>query len=398
MLKLDPSGSDIIYSSYLGSGGEDTATDLKIDGLGHAYVCGCTNWVTGWSPDPPFPTTPGNVVEPRTGGNWSGYVCKVAPDGTALVYSTFVRAVNQEMTAPWTWCIAIALHIDDSDPTNVNAFVTGLVQNADTYGIPLTPWNAFQQTPGGGEDAFVIGLNATATAHVYGSYYGGLGQDIGFDLAAYSDGLALTGRTYSTDLPLVNPYQANNAGDSDAFIARFQPYAISSVSFSTYLGGKGQDQGTAIDTDSTGRGLYCVGLTYSWGQGDSYKPYFPTTLDAHFKYPLGPNGVGQDIFFSRFQSNGLAYSTYLGGAATDEAYGLATDQGGYYIAGLSAQPYEGLGFYAALNVPFPALSGYQTVNYGGDAFSGTGWRPEWPVGVGNMVAETDAFVLKLVSP
>ncbi|MBI4880199.1 MAG: hypothetical protein HY812_11160 [Planctomycetes bacterium] len=287
---------------------------------------------------------------------------KVSPDGTTLVYSTFVRAANHYMSNPGTECIAIALHIDDSDPTNVNAFV--------------------------------IGLNATATAHVYGSCYGGSNQDIGFDLAAHSDGLALTGRTYSTNLTMVNPYQGSNGGDSDAFIARFRPYATPSVSFSTYLGGKGQDQGTAIDTHGTGRGLYCVGLTYSWGQGGSYQPYFPTTPDALVSDPLAPGCAGQDIFFCRFQSNGLVYSTYLGGDATDEAYGLAKDPSGYYIAGMSA----GQDFYANLHTELPGLPGYQTTNRGGYQFTTATWNPEWPVGLGTSDEPFDAFVLKLLSP
>ncbi|MBI4880931.1 MAG: SBBP repeat-containing protein [Planctomycetes bacterium] len=361
VLKLDASGSTISYSSYLGSSCEDTVCDLKVDGLGHAYVCGYTNWVTTWSPDPPFPTGPAAVVEPRTGGNWSGFVSKVAPDGTALVYSTFVRGLDLEMTAPWTWCIAIALHIDDSDPTNVNAFVTGLVENAATHGIPITATNAFQQTPGGGGDAFLIGLNASATSYVYGSYYGGSSDDIGFDLAAYSDGLAVTGRTYSTNLHLVAPYQGSNGGAADAFVARFLPYANPSVSFSTYLGGTGEDFGTAMDADSTGRNLYCTGVTWSTD--------FPTA------WPLFSANQGlQDVFFSRFQSNALVSSTYLGGAAADEAYGLATDQSGYYIAGLSVN-HPTLNFYTVLNAAYP-VTGWQTTHGGGDLCNPSGWQPD----------------------
>ncbi|MBI4880525.1 MAG: SBBP repeat-containing protein [Planctomycetes bacterium] len=396
VLKLDPAGTSIHYSSYLGSGDEDTATDLKVDGLGNAYVCGYTYWVTGWGTSPDFPTTPANVIEPRTGGDSSGFVSKIATDGTYLLYSTFVRGLAQEMRYPFTECIAIALHIDDSDPTNVNAFVTGRVQNAETYGIPLTG-NAFQQTPGGGEDAFVIGLNATATAHVYGSYYGGSNQDIGFDLAAYSEGLALTGRTYSTNLTLVNPWQSANNGNGDAFIARFQPYASPSVSFSTYLGGVGLDQGTAVDTDGTGRNLYCVGLTYWWAPepGQSQPtPHFPTTSDALFTTPLDQDVDGQDIFFCKFQSNNLVYSTYLGGGDTDEAYGLAKDPSGYYIAGMSA----GQDFYSQLSTQVPGLPGYQPTNQGGPSYSPGSWKPEWPVMIGTVAEQTDAFVLKLLSP
>ncbi|MBI4878412.1 MAG: hypothetical protein HY812_01950 [Planctomycetes bacterium] len=389
-LKLDPSGSDIIYSSYLGSGEEDTATDLKIDGLGNAYVCGYTGWDSGSPITPAFPTT-GGVVEPVNGASgWCGFVSKVNPTGTGLVYSTFVRAANPHamMSQPCTECIAIALHIDDSDPSNVNAFVTGRVMASASLGIPISA-NAFQSTPpvDGGEDAFLLGLNPSATYYVYGSYLGGSEQDIGFDLAAYSDGLALTGRTYSSNLPLMNAYQTTNNGNGDAFVARFRPYASPSVSFSTYLGGAGQDQGTAIDADSTGRNLYCVGVTYSWGP----LPYFPTTAGALFSNPLGQ----QDVFFSRFQSYGLAHSTYLGGAAADEAYGLATDQGGYYIAGLSID-HSTQNFYDVLSGAYP-VTGWRTSHSGGAAFSPTGWKPEWPVSA-SMLAETDAFVLKLLSP
>ncbi|MBI4881214.1 MAG: SBBP repeat-containing protein [Planctomycetes bacterium] len=381
-LKLDASGSDILYASYLGGSEEDTATDLKIDGLGNAFVCGYTDSDSG--APLPFPTTL-NVVEPSGGSSsWSGFASKVAADGTSLVYSTFVRAANPIMAAPQTQCIAIALHIDDSNPANVNAFVTGLVQNAEANGIPITT-NAFQSAPGGAEDAFLIGLNATATSYVYGSYYGGTGQDIAFDIAPYSDGLALIGRTYSTNLSTVNPYQPTNGGDCDAFVARFKPYSTPSVTFSTYLGGEGQDVGTAIDTDSTGRNLFCIGVTYPFGTNP-----FPTTGGPLFSGPIG----GYDFFFCIFQTYSLVYSTYLGGTATDEAYGLAVDEGGYYIAGLSA----GQGFFAALRALFPSLTGYQTVNQGGTAYSTTSSIPEWPVSIENMVQYTDAFVLKLVSP
>jgi Beta-propeller repeat len=285
--KLNPSGSALVYSTYLGGSGQDVAYGIAVDSAGSAYVAGSTT-----STD--FPTqTPEQAAN---GGAGDGFVAKLSPNGSALDYSTYLGGSGAD--------VANEIAVDQTG----NAYVTGATAATD---FPThTP---LQAANGGGRDAFVAKLSAAGTSLVYSTYLGGSGDENSAAIAVDGAGSAyITGSTSSSDLPIHSPEQALNGGGQDAFVARLTP-AGTALSDATYLGGSGQDSGNDIALDSSGD-AYIVGSTASTN--------FPT---QNAEQPTLA-GAG-DGFVTKFNPGGTAldYSTYLGGSGQDDGYAIAVD-------------------------------------------------------------------------
>ncbi len=206
--KLSAAGSSLVYSTYLGGnlgGGLDAGYGIAVDASGNAYVTGQSNSTN-------FPTTPG-AYRPTFFSGAEAFVTKLTPDGSGLVYSTYLGGASFDA--------GNAIAIDSFG----NAYVTGTTRSLD---FPTTA-GAFQRTFGGGGfpggDAFVTKLNDTGSALVYSSYLGGsmsenLGDFTG-SIAVDSAGNAyVTGSTASVDFPTARPLQAANAGGVDAFVTK----------------------------------------------------------------------------------------------------------------------------------------------------------------------------------
>src|SRR4029453_2247893 len=117
------------------------------------------------------------------------------------------------------------------------------------------------QTAPGNTDAFVTKLSPAGNSLVYSTYLGGSGFDSGHGIAVDGSGSAyITGETRSTDFPTENPFQMDQPGD-DAFVTRLSPSG-SSLEYSTYLGGNGDDVGNSIAVDGSGS-AYVTGETSS---------------------------------------------------------------------------------------------------------------------------------------
>src|SRR5579871_3511795 len=107
--KINPAGSAFVYSTYLGGQGYDTGRAIAVDASGNAYITGSANVGAGPGPSNPFPTTPG-VIYP-TSGLFSGFLTKMDPSGTALVYSTYLQQSSGQYAA---YGNAISLNPDGS--------------------------------------------------------------------------------------------------------------------------------------------------------------------------------------------------------------------------------------------------------------------------------------------
>ena len=159
----------------------------------------------------------------------------------------------------------------------------------------------------------------------YGTYFGGAGDEGANSLAVDSTGNTyITGRTTSTNLPTspAAPFQSGLRGPGDAFIAKFNA-AGTALIYRTYLGGSGDEEGTAIAVDASGN-AYIAGLTSSTNfpsAGGGVAQYYGGAHDG-FVTVLNPAG------------NALVYSGYLGGAGDDIGNALALDSSAnIYVAG-----------------------------------------------------------------
>lgn len=234
--KINPAGSALVYSTYLtGTGGAD-AFAIAVDKSGNAYVAG--------EAGPDFPTK-SPIQANFAGGDSDGFITKINATGSALVYSTYLGGTLSDVVA------GIAL-----DSVN-NAYVTGITDSSD---FPTK--NSLQASNHGFDNAFVTKINATGSALVYSTYLGGSVEDFGISIAVDSGKNAyVTGNTSSTDFPNVHPIQSANAGNSDAFISKINS-AGSALIYSTYYGGPENDYGNSIAVDAN-RNAYVAGVLYT---------------------------------------------------------------------------------------------------------------------------------------
>ncbi len=303
--KINPTGAALVYSTYLGGTGSELGTAIAVDAAGTAYVTGYTN-----STDFNLTSSP---LQAANGGNLDLFVAKIrltsAQTTPTLVYSTYLGGADDDQGA--------GVAADSSG----NAYLTG-----STYSLnfPVTT-NALQPTRKGDSDAFATKINSAGSALTYSTYIGGSGPDSARGLAIDATGNCyIAGETYSTDFPIKNAPQAENRGASDAFVVKINPTGGASL-FATYLGGGGLDTGYAISVDSSG-GMYVAGATDS--------------RDFNVNNAMqGDNLGGTDAFVTKISADGsdLTYSTYLGGSGNDSGLSVAVDSSGAaYLTGATA--------------------------------------------------------------
>jgi Beta-propeller repeat len=317
--KLNPSGSGLVYSTYIGGSGFDIGSGIAVDSAGNAYVIGQTTSTN-------FPTV--NSLQPANGGGSDAFVAKLNASGSALVYSTYLGGSEFDE--------GLGIAVDGLG----NTYVAGLTRSTN---FPTA--NPLQPASGGGYDAFVSKINPTGSAFIYSTYLGGNSDEGGYGIAVHSGSAYVTGYTISTNFPTANPLQPANGGGADAFVAKFSPTG-SALVYSTYLGGSNGDSGFGIAVDVTGS-AYVTGNTTSTN--------FPT-MNPLQRTRRG----GSDAFVTKINSTGsaLVYSTHLGGSADDYGYGIAADVGGSaYVTGMT------------LSTDFRSVRPLQAVSGGnGDAF------------------------------
>ncbi|MEJ7764175.1 MAG: SBBP repeat-containing protein [Acidimicrobiales bacterium] len=307
--KLGPEGSGFVYATYLGGSGPDVGYGIAVDKAGAAYVTGQTKSADFPTKDPfvePAPLMPGGA---------DAFMTKLDPSG-AVAYST--RLGISQLGA------GRAVAVDGSG----KAYVTGTLFSGFPAKNPQTSYpekNPLQPATGGYMDAFVTKLDPAVKGEaslVYSTLLGGPGTDAGSGIAVDSAGSAYVTGTAGAAFPTNAPAQAKAGGGTDAFVTKLSPDGSSYV-YSTLLGGSGDDLGTAIALDSSGRAHVA---------GNTTSANFPT------KNPFEKRKKGiTDGFLAALDQKGsaLTYATYLGGADTD-AGGLAVDPSGKaHVAGVT---------------------------------------------------------------
>jgi len=345
-LIIDPA---LVYSTYLGGSGGDSASAIAVDTDGNAYIAGATS-----STD--FPT-----VNPLQATNRStasvthptnAFVAKLNATGTALIYSTYLGGSGIDA--------AYGISVDSSG----NAYIAGSTTSTD---FPVAaPFQATNHAVGPANfaaNAFVTKLNAAGNGLVYSTYLGGSGPgsssataDSARAIAVDSAGNAyVVGQTASPDFPTVNPFQATYKGGSavgsNAFVTKFNS-AGSALVYSTYLGGSFSDAAASVAVDSAGS-AYVAGAT---GSTDfpTVAPFQATNNAQGVGFPANELGHFFTAFLTKLNAAGsaLTYSTYLGGSGVDGAAGVAVDSGGEaYVTGATTSP------------DFPTVNPFQSKNF-----------------------------------
>jgi uncharacterized delta-60 repeat protein len=275
-LVIDPS---LTWNTFLGGSGNDSGWAMSVDANGNVYVTGYS--AAAW----------GSPIRAYTAG-WDCYVAKIAADGT-LLWNTFLGGSGN-------YEYGQALAVDSSG----SVYVAGGGDAA---------WGSPVQAYAGGWDCFVAKLTSDG-ALVWNTFLGASlnegGRALAVDLAG---NVYVSGYSEETWGSPRRPY----TGKDDAFVAKLNPNG--SLAWNTFLGGNGNDSGWGMTVDSSGN-VYVSGES-----GDAWG------------LPIRPYAANDDAFVAKIDPNGtLVWHTFLGGADSDYAFGIAMDASGFlYVAGQS---------------------------------------------------------------
>ena len=278
LAKFDSCGA-LIWSTYFGGIGYESAEKMEITHDGNIVFCGYTTSVT-------TPTTVGCFQQNNNGG-YDCYLTKITPNGL-IVWSTFFGKSGGDF--------AFDLKIDAVD----NIIIGGTSTSTNLYTTPFS----FQPNHKGNTDAFIARFSKNGLLK-WCTYYGGAGsEDIHALAVDLNCNIIGVGESFSNNLNTSSTaFQAINEGASDTYIIKLD--STCTRVFSTYLGGSGSDDAL---------GLVCDSLNNIYVAGHTNSNDFDTTA---FTYQTTHNG-GIDCYLTKWSPTGtLVKSTLFGGALND---------------------------------------------------------------------------------
>jgi Beta-propeller repeat/Abnormal spindle-like microcephaly-assoc'd, ASPM-SPD-2-Hydin len=325
--EVAPDGASLLYSTYLGGNSYEVANGIALDGTGNIYVAGFT-----YSQD--FPTA--NAFQSQVFANQNGYfgqygfLTKLTPDGSALVYSTYfagstniVQSCFGQPCWPSPYSNITAVAADASG----NAYVTG---NTNTYDFPVTS-GAYQTSNNSTYDqqAGFVGKFTSSGNLAYATYFGATATDYYLNMtgiAADTNGSAyVAGTTYSwsNTVPVTTPNLCDPtvSGCSSGFLTKLDP-AGATLSYSTFLA-------TNADVNPQSLLVDVNGNAYVFSQSGGGDPSFLVN-------PIETFNNQSDLVVQEIDPTGALeiFSTFLGGNGTDNPGGIAVDSAGaIYVTG-----------------------------------------------------------------
>jgi hypothetical protein len=332
VMKFDPSGT-LLYSTFLGGSQTDQGLAIVVDPSGNAWVGGST-----YSSD--FPVT-SSAFQKTFGGGKDGFLAEISPDGSSLLYSTYLGGAGDEYIG------ALILNADGS------LWMSG---GASAAGLPVSA-NAAQSKPNGVDNYFVAKATfnkAGAMQVPYLTFIGGSNNNeeaFWGSLAVDSTGnVYLAGGTQSGDFPVTtNAYQkpfplsdgcyAGTTPNSIPTLTKFSP-DLSQMLYSTVIGGKIEALGGGEpDCNQFALSIHLDAQQDIWLTGTTGMSDFPVTSNAISKQ-LGTNGqAGVDDFVIEMSPDGTKelYGTFIGGTAYDYAGRAVWDSNNnIWLSGTSA--------------------------------------------------------------
>jgi hypothetical protein len=354
--ELDPSGSKLIYSTYLGGSGMDCGLGIAVDTAGAAYV-------TGFTYSSNFPTVNALQKQACTNSfyfNANAFIAKISPGGTNLAFSTYFGGINFDegrgiAVDTNTGCVYVTGFTASTNFPTVNAVVQQLVwtnievTRSSTNYVPITNsldgylLNGCLTNKTSSFDAFVAKFDSTGTNLLYSTFLGGTNNDMAYSIAVDTNGAAyVTGWTVSTNfpntlgtsIPGLHSFVATNISlgvlATNVFLTKIVTVVTNGttnavIAWSAVFGGEGVDIGYGVAVDPAGE----VFVT-----GSASSTNFPTfNVPTLMRYT---NSGKSDAFVIAFNTNATAllYSTYLGGKKNDYGYGIAVyTNGDAYVVG-----------------------------------------------------------------
>ena len=392
VVKLGSDGSALSYATYLGGSLQDVVSDVAAEltpGTGVVYVVGNTSSVD-------FPVK--NEYDGVLGGLTDAFVAKLDLNSSNANQNCYIRPniyndcddlLSSTDLGGSSFDAGLGIARSSTDSVDL----TGQTCSSD---FPTKNWS-FDTSHNGGCDAFLTRFDLPSNGSIkldYSTYLGGTGSDLGRGIFPSPKGVFITGETLSDDFPVKDAaFAQHGGGQYDAFVAHLSPRSssftkvpctISGLNYndcddllwSTFLGGTGDDYGNSVATDHFGA-AYVTGLTCS----ADFPLEEPLPQDA----VQGINvGTGCDAFVSNFIPGGsvLAYSTYIGGSASDSGNGIFVDpDGNAHVTGSTSSG------------DFPQESSLQVLGGGEDAFVAKFTVPQCVGGGGPLAYTGDGGII-----
>ena len=367
--KIDKTGKQIIFSTFLGGTKRDIARYIRVDDDFNIYVVGETNSVDTILPHRAFPRLSSNSTLATLKDGWNTFVTKLSPMGNQLKFSMLLGgdyndnsggleliknnagvatdvvvavAYSKNVTGSISDCYIAVIDSAGSQikyekfiggnssdipksltvDTEKNIYVAG---NTSSANFPVST-NAFQKNLKGANDIFVTKLDSTLSEIIFSTFFGGTKNDIVSCISIDSDNkVYITGHTFSADFPMTpNAYKSGTlkADSANIFVTKFNQNG-SGLEYSATITSEKQNFSTGIVVDKN-KNAHITGYTTSTD--------FPTTWDAFFT----EYSQFGDAIYSVFDSTGseLIFSSFIGGSQYEYAHGLALDKiSSAYICG-----------------------------------------------------------------
>jgi gliding motility-associated-like protein len=294
VIKLNPTGTQLIFSTFIGGPGLDIPSDMKLVGPSNEIL------LLGLAGAEGFPTTPG-AFQTHHAGLEDFYVLKLNNSGNSLIFSTLVGGISDEE--------ASGICLDNAG----DIYVLGYAG----YYFPTTP-GAYQQTLVGDYDVCVFKLSANGSNLLYSTFIGGPDRDRSSGIALDNFSNVYISSWVLGSFPTTpGAYDHTFNGDIDIAVSKFDP-TLSTLIFSTLIGGPGDDRTVSdviLDNDNN------ITLVGQAGNG------FPTTAGS---YDPTFNGGYSDAFVVKVNNTGtkLLYSSFLGSPGSDYARDVSKDAAG----------------------------------------------------------------------
>jgi len=263
--KLNATGSDLLYATFVGGGGNDNSYDIYLNDVGQA-------WVVGEAPSG-YPTTTNAFDTTYNGGTSDAVVFCVSMKGDSLVYGSYLGGSESDA--------GLAIGLDESG----RIYLAGETSSDD---FPVTD-GAFDRAIGGASDGFAARLSVSRDSLDYATFLGGDGIEAVYGLVVDSSrGVFLAGKTGSSDFPAtVGAIDSTFNSAVDAFVA-WLAAGGDHLKYATFLGGAESDLVEDMALDQAGN-VYAVGYSTSSD--------FPTTSSAYDTSHNGGTGQYDAIVF-----------------------------------------------------------------------------------------------------
>lgn len=320
-------GGTLVWSSFIGTSNVDYINAIHLDDSDNPIIGGRTYSSS-------FPTTAGAYDETFNGGGSDATLTKLSSDGSTLIFSTFVGGGD------------IDSFFDLVTDANGDIVCAGYTASSD---YPTTP-GVYQTTFAGPPYDFTIStISADGSTLLASTYIGGTDRDACRGVAIDSNGdILLAGFSFSTDFPVTaGTFQTVKSSIDDGALVKI-PADMTSIIWSTFMGGNGSERALAVSLDSNDNPVM-AGFTHSTD--------FPTTTGA-----LQENhNSGMDAFVTKFNNadGTRLWATYLGGNGSDDGISVALDASDNPVV---------TGYTSSTNFPVNNLGYDSTANGGTDIF------------------------------